>query len=62
MTAFARLSAIAADPLPTLTQSARAILEARTGRDWGPVNTMPKSDRRAFYALAMELQKAWGRK
>lgn len=62
MTEFTRPSTFAADPLPTLTQSARAILEARTGRDWGPIRTMPKSDRRAFYLLAMALQNAWGRK
>lgn len=53
MSAFAHLSAIAADPAPRLT--ARQIIEARMGRPLGPLTTMPKDLRRAMYLLALQL-------
>jgi hypothetical protein len=53
MTAFARLSCIAADPLPRMT--ARQIIEARLGRSLGPIATMPADIRRAMYLLALQL-------
>lgn len=36
---------------------ARDILQARIGRDLGPLATMPRDLRRALYRLALELQK-----
>lgn len=53
MSAFARLSTIAADPAPCLT--ARQIIEARLGRPLCPIDTMPEDERRALYLLALQL-------
>lgn len=52
--AMALLKGIAADPRPSL--SARQILEARLG-PIGPIATMRLDIRRAFYLLAIQLEK-----
>ena len=38
--------------------TARQIIEARLGRDIGPLATMPHDIRRAVYLLALQLVKA----
>ena len=38
--------------------TARQIIEARLGRDLGPLSTMPCDLRRALYLLALQLQRA----
>lgn len=38
--------------------TARQIIEARLGRDLGPLATMPRDIRRAVYLLALQLTKA----
>lgn len=38
--------------------TARQIIEARLGRDLGPIATMPRDIRRAVYLLALQLVKA----
>lgn len=38
--------------------TARQIIEARLGRDLGPLATMPRDIRRAVYLLALQLVKA----
>lgn len=55
MTPLENLRTIAADPLPRKT--AREIIEARLGRDLGPICDMPAETRRAIYKLALALQK-----
>lgn len=37
--------------------TARQILEARTGRAWGPIASMPRNDRRALFLLALTLNR-----
>lgn len=37
--------------------TARQIIEARLGRDIGPLSTMPRDLRDALYRLALQLQK-----
>lgn len=41
--------------------TAREIIQARLGRDLGPLDAMPKDLRRAIYLLALELQKLKGK-
>lgn len=40
---------------------ARDIIQARLGRDLGPLATMPNDLRRAIYLLALALQKQKGK-
>ena len=37
--------------------TARQLIEARLGRDIGPLSTMPRDLRDALYRLALQLQK-----
>lgn len=37
--------------------TARQIIEARLGRDIGPIATMPRDLRRALYLLALQLNR-----
>ena len=55
MGAMDTLRAIVDDPRPQRT--ARQIIEARLGRDLGPVATMPKDTRRALMLLGLQLVK-----
>lgn len=41
--------------------TAREIIQARLGRDLGPLATMPSDLRRAIYLLALALQKQQGK-
>lgn len=58
MTPLENLRTIAADPLPRKT--AREIIEARLGRDLGPIRDMPRDTRRALYRVAKTLQELKG--
>lgn len=41
---------------PTL-RTARSIIEARLGRDLGPIAAMPRDIRKALYLLALHMNK-----
>jgi hypothetical protein len=49
------LAALAADPLPVLT--ARQIIERRKCRSLGPIETMPRDERKALRLLGLQLVK-----